>query len=72
LQFHLQDVHCYEFIKEQKRLKRLRQDDEIDTKPIRAKRQKSGYIKEQGVGIAAPVKIEYDFIYETIEVKGPR
>jgi hypothetical protein len=72
LQFHLQDVHCYEFIKERKGLKRSRHDDEMDTKPVRKKRQRSGYTRERGVGSAVPVKLEYDFIYETVEVKGPQ
>jgi hypothetical protein len=72
LQFHLQDVHCYEFFNEREKLKRSRQDDEMDTKPVRAKRHRSGYTGEQDVGSAAPVKLEYDFIYEMVEVNGPR
>ena len=44
----------------------------MDTKPVRKKRQRSGYTRERGVGSAAPVKLECDFIYETVEVKGPR
>jgi hypothetical protein len=48
------------------------QDNEMDMKPIRAKRQRFNYIREQGVRSITPIKLEYNFIYEEVKVKGPR
>jgi hypothetical protein len=42
----------------------------MDIKPIYIKRQRSGYIRERGVESAAPIKLEYNFIYKEIKVKG--
>jgi hypothetical protein len=44
----------------------------MDIKPVYIKRQRSGHIRKRGIGSAAPVKLEYNFIYEEVEVKGPR
>jgi hypothetical protein len=46
------------------------QNDKMDTKLIYIKRQRSSYIKERGVGSAAFIKLEYNFIYKEVKVKG--
>ncbi|KAH8799672.1 hypothetical protein F5884DRAFT_113557 [Xylogone sp. PMI_703] len=72
LRFHLQDIHCFEFIDEKRRLKRLKPDDEIDTQPVQVKRQRSSYNHKRDVGGSALVKVEYDFIYEIVNTNGLR
>jgi hypothetical protein len=39
-------------------------------KLIYVKRQRSSYIRERGIGSVAPIKLEYNFIYKEVEVKG--
>jgi hypothetical protein len=46
------------------------QDNEIDIKLIRAKKQRFGYIREQGIRSVALIKLKYNFIYKEVKVKG--
>jgi hypothetical protein len=42
----------------------------MDIKLIHVKRQRSGHIRERGVRSTALIKLEYNFIYKEVEVKG--
>lgn len=59
LLFHLQDVHCYEFIHTKKGFKISRDNDGI-IPPSRVKRQRFDPKRERVVGDVAPVKVEQE------------